>query len=502
MRLTTAFVATIAALSFFQLFASHVMSHEVDVPAQRSAAGGAERGKVYKILPLGDSITQGGASYRYPLWEKLHAAGYFVEYVGSRESQTRIGAIRHEGWSGHQAQFFAREIEKFYAPEKADIVLLHAGHNYEAKDDPIPTILASTETIVTTVHRLNPDAIVFVSQVITAGKLPKYSYIPELNIELAKLVERLDPKQEKVRLVNHAEGWNYEVDCTPDKVHPTHGGAEKMADKWFEALVKALPSPGEQRMPELATYKKGKGYDLKLHVFKPTSAVDVAKPRGAVVYFFGGGWSHGTPLQFYAECRQLAARGMVAISADYRISSQNKVTPFDSLADATSAIRWVRQHASELGIDPNRIAAAGSSAGGHLAAACAITSGFDDPSEDQSISYRPNALVLTAPVINNGPDGFGYEAVKDRYKEFSPYHALRERAPPTLVFLGSKDGNTSVEAIEDFQSRLRQFGGQCDVHIFDGFGHGLFAYREPPTPVCNQIRDETAAFLKALGYFE
>src|SRR5882757_6480488 len=80
-------------------------------------------GRVFKILPIGDSITQGSGpytSYRFPLWEKLHAAGYFVEYVGSRESATRIGAIKHEGWSGHTAEFFAKNIEEFYGKDKAD----------------------------------------------------------------------------------------------------------------------------------------------------------------------------------------------------------------------------------------------------------------------------------------------------------------------------------------------------------------------------------------------
>ena len=69
----------------------------------------------------------------------------------------------------------------------------------------------------------------------------------------------------------------------------------------------------------------------------------------------GGAWERR--LQFYPECAHFAAKGMVAISADYRIASVQHSTPFESVADAKSAIRFVRQHAAELGIDPQRIVA-------------------------------------------------------------------------------------------------------------------------------------------------
>jgi acetyl esterase/lipase len=457
--------------------------------------------KVYTILPMGDSITEGNGGfsvYRYPLWEKLHAAGYFIEYVGSKEMGSRIGPLKHEGYGGHRADFFAKNIEKFYTDNPADIVLLHSGHNYTVEDKPVATIIASTETIVTTVRKLNPNAKILVAQVITSGKLPKYSYIPELNEELAKLVKKLDPQQENVRLVNMADGFNYETDTVGDKVHPNQHGADKMAQKWFDELVKILPSPGQQEMPQLIDYKKTKTRELQLHVFKRADAT--ARKRAAIVYFFGGGWTYGTPIQYYAECRQAAAAGMVAIAADYRISSIDKATPFDSLADAKSAMRWVRSHADELGIDPNRIAAAGGSAGGHLAAAVTCTTGCDDPADDVSVSPAANALVLTAPVIDNGPDGFGYDSVKDRYKEFSPLHAVQGKMPPTKIFVGELDTAAKPDAIKAFQQKLQGFGATCDVHIFPGLKHGLFAYREPPTPVCDTVRAETLDFLRSIGF--
>jgi len=123
--------------------------------------------------------------------------------------------------------------------------------------------------------------------------------------------------------------------------------------------------------------------------------------------FFGGGWSHGTPLQFYRECTHYAAKEMVAVAAEYRISYLHKTTPFESFEDAKDAIRWLRQHASELNIDPNRIVAAGASAGGHLAAATGMIK--ENGSEKTAISSKPNLLLLYYPVLDNGPNGYGAE---------------------------------------------------------------------------------------------
>ena len=105
---------------------------------------------------------------------------------------------------------------------------------------------------------------------------------------------------------------------------------------------------------------------LKLHVFSTEGG---GRRRPAIVFFFGGGWVGGNPSQFFPHCEHLAAKGMVAVSAEYRVKSRHQATPFDCVEDARSAVRYLRGHARELGIDPDRIAAGGGSAGGHLAAA-------------------------------------------------------------------------------------------------------------------------------------
>ena len=90
-------------------------------------------------------------------------------------------------------------------------------------------------------------------------------------------------------------------------------------------------------------------------------------PTPAIVFFFGGGWSQGTVTQFTPQAKHFAERGMVAILADYRVFRRHGTTALEAMADARSAVRWVRANASKLGVDPNRIVAAGGSSGGHIA---------------------------------------------------------------------------------------------------------------------------------------
>src|SRR5262249_13533381 len=125
--------------------------------------------------------------------------------------------------------------------------------------------------------------------------------------------------------------------------------------------------------------------------------------RPAIVFFFGGGWTNGSPMQFEEHCKYLASRGIVAITADYRVASRHQVKAVSCVADAKSAIRFVRKEADRLGVDPNKIVASGGSAGGHIAACSGVISGFNESSEDASVSSVPNALALFNPAVVLAP---------------------------------------------------------------------------------------------------
>lgn len=264
----------------------------------------------------------------------------------------------------------------------------------------------------------------------------------------------------------------------------------------FLTLFHSLAIEGARR----EVYKQVGEVELALHIIVPAEAKTEEK-RPAALFFFGGGWSGGTPEQFAPQGRYLASRGMIAILAEYRVAKTHKTTPFECVKDAKSAMRWVRARADQMGIDPKRIAAGGGSAGGHLAAALATVSAFDEESDDVSVSAIPNALLLFNPVYDNGPDGFGHKRVKDRWKEFSPMHNIRKGMPPTVVFLGMKDSLVPVKTAKAFQEKMREVGSRSELHLYEDQPHGFFNERSSPEHYYLTVRSMDE-FLGSLGYLE
>ncbi|WP_439584953.1 alpha/beta hydrolase [Dyadobacter bucti] len=252
----------------------------------------------------------------------------------------------------------------------------------------------------------------------------------------------------------------------------------------------------QDTIPAIRTYKKIDTLNLQLKIFKPVG-FDASKKYPAIVFFFGGGWVGGNIGQFQKQAIYLASRGMVTILADYRVASRHHTTPFECAADGKSAIRYVRQHSAELGIDPNRIAAGGGSAGGHVAAATDLTK-LDEPSEDLTVSSRPNALVLFNPVFNNGPGEYGYDRIKDRFPEISPFHNIAKGAAPTVVFLGTKDKLISVPTAEAYKAKMLEAGSRCELFLYPDQPHGFFNKGESFTQTLRQ----TDIFLESLGYIK
>ena len=220
-------------------------------------------------------------------------------------------------------------------------------------------------------------------------------------------------------------------------------------------------------------YKQVGDTKLFLHVFNPKDH-KASDRRPAIVFFFGGSWNGGTPKQFEPHCRYLASRGMVAITADYRVNSRNKTTPFECVKDGKSAIRWVRANAGKLGVDPKRVAAGGGSAGGHVAAVTGNCPGLEEEGENLKVSSKPDVLVLFNPVYDNSSKGYGHNRVKPRWKEISPMHNIRKGAPPTIVFLGTKDKLIPVSTAQEYEKRLVAVGSRSELHLYEGATHGFF----------------------------
>lgn len=263
-------------------------------------------------------------------------------------------------------------------------------------------------------------------------------------------------------------------------------------------LLTALACLGraEATPDKIITYKQIGDVELTLHIFNPP-AHGAADKTPAIVFFFGGGWVSGTPSHFYKQSEYLASRGMVAICADYRTKNKYQTTPKECVKDGKSAIRWVRAHAAELRIDPDKIAAGGGSAGGHIAAATALVDQFNEEGEDTSVSCCPNALVLFNPVFDNGPDGYGYDRVQEYWQEFSPMNNIDEDAPPTLVMLGTSDKLVPVATAEKFKALMEAAGVRCDLHLYEGQPHGFFNNSKYYETLLDADK-----FLTSLGYLQ
>lgn len=248
--------------------------------------------------------------------------------------------------------------------------------------------------------------------------------------------------------------------------------------------------------PRVETYKTVGARSLKLYIYLPpsnsmgraVSPLTAADPersdarRPAILFIHGGGWGAGKPDFFFPHCRYFAARGVVAMTVQYRLTQEPGVTVFNCVADVKSCVRWIRRHADELGVATNRIAVAGDSAGGHLAACLGLIRELDEPGEDTSVSAMADAMILYNPVIKTTlPDGwdmvrFGGKAgaaVADRAREFSPADHVAAGAPPTLVIHGTADTVTPLAWSERFVKAMEEAGNSIQFMRFEGRKHAF-----------------------------
>ena len=226
----------------------------------------------------------------------------------------------------------------------------------------------------------------------------------------------------------------------------------------------------QQIKPEKILYKSINEGELNLFIYKP-SKFDIKKKYSCIVFFHGGGWNSGNPEQFQRQSRYFASRGMVAVSVEYRIRNKHGTSPIQAMEDAKSAIRFIRSNARLLSIDPSKIAAAGGSAGGHLAAVAGNIDLFDNSDEDLTISSKPNLLILYNPVIDFGTRKWRWI---DNPSDASPIHNISKGSPPTIILTGTNDKIVPVESIMNYKKIMESVGSRCDVILYEDAEHAFF----------------------------
>ena len=243
-------------------------------------------------------------------------------------------------------------------------------------------------------------------------------------------------------------------------------------------------------------YKEIDERKLHLNLFEP-AGLQPTDRRPCFLSIHGGGWTGLGPYRQYPFAAHFAKLGMVGICIEYRLFSRKSGTSvFDCVKDARSAMRYVRAHAGELGIDPQKIIVNGGSAGGHLAAATALFDGVDEAGEDTSVSCVPNAMVLYFPVIDTSSAGYGKSEIGERWRELSPLHRVRPGVPPTILFHGTGDTVTPFAGAQAFHDAMLKAGNRCELIPTEGAAHGYLMRQRAPY---EQALRQTEAFLASLG---
>ena len=254
------------------------------------------------------------------------------------------------------------------------------------------------------------------------------------------------------------------------------------------------------------TYKTIGEVKLDLFVYKPMKW-KAEDRRPAAVFFFGGGWKSGSPEQFAEQCKRLAQRGMVAITVDYRVANRHGTKAKDCVADARDAMRWVRSNAARLGVDPNRLAAGGGSAGGHIAA-CLGTIFVDE-----EVSSRPNAMLLFNPACMLAP--LNGQAPWDRDRnaelrermgmeptELSPTHHVSAKSPPGIIFHGKADTTVPHLTAEIFTAKMTEAGVRCELKSYADQSHGFFNFGRNQNKPFEETMTQLDDFLVSLGWLD
>lgn len=220
-------------------------------------------------------------------------------------------------------------------------------------------------------------------------------------------------------------------------------------------------------------YKHSAGAPRELEVYFPPDRPPGASPVPGVILFHGGGWSGGNLQQFRHACRYLASRGLVAATANYRMLTKAERTGgTDSesykrvcVTDAKSAIRWLKQHAGELGIDPARLITGGGSAGGHVSVLATLNPGLNDPADPAGFDTRVAAYLLFNPA---------FRASDSADAEIDVLRHLASGMAPAIFFFGTNDATWkpgSDVLLAKLQARGRS---NAELWVAEGQAHGFF----------------------------
>ncbi|MDB5349831.1 MAG: esterase/lipase [Planctomycetota bacterium] len=249
------------------------------------------------------------------------------------------------------------------------------------------------------------------------------------------------------------------------------------------------------RVEKNVTYRDVAGDRQKLDVYLPAGPAP-AGGRPVIVAIHGGGWRKFSKEEYEPIVAPFAKLGYIVVAPNYRLSAPRSPSWPTNFEDVRDSVRWVRSHATELGADPNRIAAMGESAGGHLAALLGTyPDGAVNPdgpavgtSSAQVVSARVQAVVdFYGPTDLSALDarsagasgpirqflGASPEQAPGRYASASPSSHVAATDPPFLIVHGSRDWLVNVSQSTGLADKLSSVGVPNRLEIIPGASHGF-----------------------------
>ena len=256
-------------------------------------------------------------------------------------------------------------------------------------------------------------------------------------------------------------------------------------------------------MPVTTTFPSAR--DMRADVF----AARGDDQRTAVLVAHGGGWRVGGPEHMHPRCAALAAHGFTVVAIEYRLLGE---APWPApLDDVRAAVRWASANADELGIEADRIALQGHSAGAHLSLLAAYTPDPDADAADAGVSavvafYPPVGFFAGAapepdPETGRPPraprrdDGrapawmlLADSDDEEQVRAISPIDQITASSPPTMVVQGADDSMVTLSSSLGFHRALLDAGVPADLHVHHGVGHEFDA-----APTMTEAVQATAA---------
>jgi acetyl esterase/lipase len=288
-----------------------------------------------------------------------------------------------------------------------------------------------------------------------------------------------------------------------------HTYKKLIKDYPFIQIASANVPPNVMKVAD-QTYAQYGSRCLKLDMYLP--ALQAARGVPVVVLVHGGGWSSGYRSEFVPMAVRLAQRGYAAVTISYRLSGEAAYPA--AIHDARAAVRWVREHAKQYHLDPQRIALAGGSAGGQIASLAGVTGHldqFDPGAASSSVSSAVQAIVnidglsdFTSETARANEDdpakkvtsagkwlGGRYSEKADVWHEASPIQYVRAGMPP-ILFIDSSKPRFAVGR-DDMVAKMNAVGVANQITFVADTPHSFWLF----DPWLQPTVDATVGFLNA-----